>query len=590
MGRSEVRKWQAEVAAGELRTGSRRADAGRAYQGSGEVLRPAILPHEHAAGPSGASVATPYQQVFELAPVAFALVDQRLRVVGVNKRFRVLAGVSGPGAEGQFMHELFPVGESDLTAAVTTAARGLPGVMTTVLLRLGDPEVAVMASCLTIHGDATEAHVLIVLREVDDQGGAAGGQDAGGEAPHAADALAPDDDVATAGPERPDGPVAPGEITGRQAPVPTPHRAAVQNARARERRLAAVGQLSAGVMHDVNNALNPIVAAAYLLDMHADDPAMVRHYAARIAAAAETGAATAARVGRFLRQEPLEDAEHRLVDLAAIADEVVAMTRPLWAERAAGGRVSLHRELVPDVRIRAVAGEIREALLNLVYNALDAMEGGGMLTVRTYHDGDSAVVEVQDNGIGMPPEIADQAFDPFFTTKGTRGSGLGLAEVFGIMRRHGGLPSLHSSPRLGTLVRLSFPAAADLPDKPPVTRTSGARRRLLVVEDNPDSREFLRAILVAEGHTVDVAAGVADALAFLRQRQGSSNAVDTVVTDVGLLDGSGWELVGAVRAHWPSLTIGIVTGWDATEDQEGDVDFLLRKPIRTDSLLAAVAK
>src|SRR5690606_20290999 len=173
------------------------------------------------------------------------------------------------------------------------------------------------------------------------------------------------------------------------------------------RRLAAVGQLAAGVMHDVNNALNPIVAAAYLLNLHADDPEMVRHYAARIAAAAETGAATAARVGRMLRQEPVEDAEPRPIELATLADEVLAMTRPLWQQRARGGSIRLVRELEPGIWIRGVAGEVREALLNLVHNSLDAMEQGGTLTARSYISNGMAVLEVEDDGAGMPPEVAD---------------------------------------------------------------------------------------------------------------------------------------------------------------------------------------
>src|SRR3954463_8898324 len=160
---------------------------------------------------------------------------------------------------------------------------------------------------------------------------------------------------------------------------------ALQEARSRERRLAAVGQLAAGVMHDVNNALNPIMAAAYLLEANAENPAAVRDYAVRIAKAAETGAATAGRVGRFIRQEPLQAEREEPVDLSLVCDEVVAMTRPLWAERARGGTIHLERDLIePGIAmIRGITGELREALLNLVQNALDAMAGGGTLGMRT---------------------------------------------------------------------------------------------------------------------------------------------------------------------------------------------------------------
>src|SRR4029077_3100551 len=161
---------------------------------------------------------------------------------------------------------------------------------------------------------------------------------------------------------------------------------ALQEARSRERRLAAVGQLAAGVMHDVNNALNPIMAAAYLLETNAENPAAVRDYAVRIAKAAETGAATAARVGRFIRQEPMQSEREEIVDLSLVCDEVVAMTRPLWAEReeivdlslvcdevvamtrplwaerARGGTIKLQRDLGRGAVIRGLGGGHAESL------------------------------------------------------------------------------------------------------------------------------------------------------------------------------------------------------------------------------------
>src|SRR5206468_12075529 len=234
---------------------------------------------------------------------------------------------------------------------------------------------------------------------------------------------------------------------------------ALQEARARERRLAAVGQLAAGVMHDVNNALNPIMAAAYLLETNADNPVAVRDYAVRIAKAAETGAATAARVGRFIRQEPLQAERDEPVDLSMVCDEVVAMTRPLWAERARGGTIHLERDLAADVIVRGIGGEVREALLNLVQNALDAMPGGGTLGLRTYVAENEVRLEVRDSGIGMSAEVRERAFEPFFTTKGRAGTGLGLAEVYGIVKRHRGHTQIESMPGVGTTIRLVFPRA-----------------------------------------------------------------------------------------------------------------------------------
>lgn len=365
----------------------------------------------------------------------------------------------------------------------------------------------------------------------------------------------------------------------------------LQEARARDKRLAAVGQLAAGVMHDVNNALNPIMAASYLLTLHAEDPAAVRDYAARILKAAETGAATAARVGRFIRQEPMQQGKEERLDLSVIADEVIAMTRPLWAERAQGGRITLHRTLVNGARAKGIAGEVREALLNLVNNALDAMHGGGALGVSTRVDGKWAIIEVRDTGTGMSAEVRERAFEPFFSTKGPGGSGLGLAEVYGVMKRHRGKVEIESEPGEGTLMRLRFPLVADVVTADmPVIPMKPEQRRILLVEDHEDGREFVTALLTSAGHVVHAVRDIASAQAKLdRAAAGAPEAsYDVLVTDVGLPDGSGWTLVAEARARFPLLRIGVVTGWEPNVPDALDIDFILRKPIRTQDLLAHV--
>jgi PAS domain S-box-containing protein len=364
---------------------------------------------------------------------------------------------------------------------------------------------------------------------------------------------------------------------------------ALQEARSRERRLAAVGQLAAGVMHDVNNALNPIMAAAYLLEANAENPVAVRDYAVRIAKAAETGAATAARVGRFIRQEPLNSERDETVDLSIACDEVVAMTRPLWAERARGGTIHLERNLAEGAMVRGIAGELREALLNLVQNALDAMTGGGTLGMVTKVTEGQVILEVSDSGIGMSDEVRERAFEPFFTTKGRLGTGLGLAEVYGIVKRHRGQAEIDSAPGLGTTIRLIFPRSALQPIIE-VKPEKGARtaRKVLLVEDHDDSREFMQALLESDGHRVDTSTGIQQAKDMLGT---ATPPYEVLVTDIGLADGSGWDLIAFARERWPSMRIGVVTGWEprAGTAADGVGDFILRKPVRTSELLAQVA-
>ncbi len=365
---------------------------------------------------------------------------------------------------------------------------------------------------------------------------------------------------------------------------------ALQETRARERRLAAVGQLAAGVMHDVNNALNPIMAAAYLLRVHADNPDAVRDYAERIGKAAETGAATASRVGRFIRQDPSFGDATQIVDLSVLTEEVLAFTQPLRSERRHdGSQVEVIRQYHVGACTRGVAGEIREALLNLVQNAIHAMPAGGRILARTGVNHDEAWIAIIDNGQGMSDDIRERAFEPFFSTKGAAGTGLGLAEVYGIVRRHRGRAEIASTVGSGTTVTLYFPLETPVVAPPLEERSAVASRRVLVVEDHDEGREFLRQLLLADGHEVVTVETYDQARALLATTD--PLPFDVMVTDIGLPDGSGWELVTFARKQWPCLRIGVVTGWEPTVigDDPTGADFLLRKPFRAVELLAHVA-
>lgn len=365
---------------------------------------------------------------------------------------------------------------------------------------------------------------------------------------------------------------------------------ATQEEQVRERRLSAVGQLAAGVMHDVNNALNPIMAAAYLLRHHAESPEAVRDYADRIRKAAEIGAATASRVGRFIRQEPLHAGGDEEVDLSVLAEEVLDLTEPMRLRRSSeSGAVHIERSYEDGVRTRGIPGEIREALLNLVQNAIDAMPDGGTITVRTMIEGAAACVAVRDTGVGMSVEVRERAFEPFFSTKGAKGSGLGLAEVYGIARRHRGIATISSVVGQGTEIMLRLPAlqspaapALESEEKPTVPR------HILVVEDHDDGREFLRRILHGDGHRVDAVGSCAEARG--RLEASASDPYDLMLTDVGLPDGSGWDLVRQAKADHPGLRVGVITGWEPMvgTDDARDAEFVLRKPLRAAELKAHI--
>ena len=361
--------------------------------------RPQALPDSDAV--QATSPAAQLAALIEALPIAVAVFDASLELVTSNERYHELTGLGAAQALGRSIRTAFPNALADLGAQIDAAASGPGPSAARVPFRRGTGERLVEVTFTPLgHGPGTG----IVF------GGA--------------------------------------DVTERDE--------------SREARLVAVRQLASGVLHDINNVLNPIMAAAYLLQANADNPAAVRDYTARIAKAVEMGAATAARIGRFIRQEPLQGiGAEELVDLSAVADEVATMTRPSWAERAAGGPVHFRDDLAAGAFVRGIAGELRAAVLNLVQNALDAMAAtGGTLGLRTKVTGDAAMLEVSDTGVGMSPDVRQRAFEPFFSTKGRGSAGLGLAEVYGIAKRHNGRAEIDTTPGAGTTVRLVFPLAA----------------------------------------------------------------------------------------------------------------------------------
>jgi CheY-like chemotaxis protein len=186
----------------------------------------------------------------------------------------------------------------------------------------------------------------------------------------------------------------------------------------------------------------------------------------------------------------------------------------------------------------------------------------------------------------MTAEVRERAFEPFFTTKGVNGTGLGLAEVYGIARRHRGRAEIESVPGEGTTVRLVFPPARSAPSVPEPPRSGRPVRRVLLVEDHLDSREFMQSLLESDGHTVEAVRSVEEARVRLADL---SAPLDVLVTDIGLPDGSGWDLVAFARERRPALRIGVVTGWEPRNEQDPACDFTLRKPVGATDLLAQIA-
>lgn len=349
----------------------------------------------------------------------------------------------------------------------------------------------------------------------------------------------------------------------------------------RTRWLAALGEVAAGVAHDINNALNPIVAFAELIRSKPDDADKVRVFAERILMAAQDGAETVRRIQSFTQRRP-DTSRRTTVSLTGVVREAVELARPVLGLRSPGGMVRIEESVGEELLVQANAIELREALLNLMLNAVDAMPDGGILRLVGRAEGDQVVLAVQDTGAGMTREVMRRAPEPFFTTKGPRGTGLGLSQVAGIVRRHGGAMELESWPGVGTTVLLRLPAATPAPERTPVRPTG-----ILLVDDNPLSLEAMAATLRSGGFNVVTAdSGEAAIAAFEPGRY------RMVLTDLGLPGLDGWELVDRLRSLDPGVRVGVITG--TSLERVGDevkrhrVDMFFTKPVDPERLLAAL--
>jgi signal transduction histidine kinase len=234
---------------------------------------------------------------------------------------------------------------------------------------------------------------------------------------------------------------------------------AAQETLVRAEKLRALGQMAAGVSHDLKNILNPLSLQLQLIDRCIDR----QHFTDAKDTIGEAkqvltrGVQTLDRLREYSRQSP--DSKFENVDLDRLAHEASEIARPRMAARGGRGNRFIE-ELGTPAPILGRAGEIVSALVNLIVNAIDAMAGGGTITIRTGESADGSFIQVADDGPGMPPEVEQRMFEPFFTTKGDEGTGLGLPMVYACMQRHRGSIKVDTAPGKGTSFTLCFPRAA----------------------------------------------------------------------------------------------------------------------------------
>jgi signal transduction histidine kinase/ActR/RegA family two-component response regulator len=371
-----------------------------------------------------------------------------------------------------------------------------------------------------------------------------------------------------------------------------------------QERLRALGQMASGVAHDINNALSPV--ALYTESLLEKKPAVdgdVRGYLETVRRVVHDVTATVARLRDFSRKRVTELVLAPM-DLNQLVLQAVDLTRARWLnmQQERGIVIAMRTELAPDLPpAMGIEGEIREALTNLIFNAVDAMPKDGTLTVRTRTVRDESgpthvVLEVSDTGTGMNEETRRRCFEPFYTTKGEQGTGLGLAMVYGVVQRHSAEIEIDSTPGEGTTFRITFvacaPVAADTrPEAAVAPRTA---LRVLVVDDDPFILDSMCDVLTLDGHDVVAAKGGQEAIEMFRSMAKTANAFATVITDLSMPYVDGTQVAKAVKDMSPATPIILLTGWGRRMSDDGEmpvnVDCVLAKPPKLADLRAALER
>jgi signal transduction histidine kinase/DNA-binding response OmpR family regulator len=374
-----------------------------------------------------------------------------------------------------------------------------------------------------------------------------------------------------------------------------------------QERLRALGQMASGIAHDINNAISPVALyTEWLLENEPGLSRTARTQLETIQRAIDDVAETVARMREFYRPRDAQ-AKPASVDINPLVGQVLDLTRARWRDmpQQAGILVEVATDLQPALPPVLVAeGEIREALTNLVFNGLDAMPAGGTLSFRTREAADSegrpAVhLEVADTGIGMDQATRRRCLEPFFTTKGDRGTGLGLAMVYGMVQRHGGSVEIDSAPGRGTTVRLVFPqagaSAAPDSDWGQLEPSPGAGSlRLLLVDDDPVLVRSLTDVLTSEGHVIASTGGGRQGVEAFTAAAARGQPFDAVITDLGMPNVDGRQVAQAVKLVQPGTPVVMLTGWGRRMNADGErpahVDHLLSKPPRLAELRTVLAQ
>lgn len=333
-------------------------------------------------------------------------------------------------------------------------------------------------------------------------------------------------------------------------------------------RLGALGEMSAGISHNLNNILTGILGPAELIG-HMTEQEDVLREADLIRSSALRARDLVMRLHTSVRGEREKVAA---VDIDRVVLRAIEAGKSRWHDEPAslGRQVALSSDLDCQVAVSATDPGLQDVVLNLLFNAADALVNGGTIHVTTERRGAHAALIVEDDGVGMDKEVQRRVFEPFFTTKANVGTGLGLSMVYGHVSRWGGRVDVSSECGQGTRFEVLLPVWGDrIPDEVPV-ETADRSGRVLVVEDEATIRDVVNRVLGLK-HEVEVAADGTSALRILED-----HTFDVALIDLGMPDLPGDKVAEALRERHPETATVLMTGWRLADDDPRTKPFDLR--------------
>ena len=353
----------------------------------------------------------------------------------------------------------------------------------------------------------------------------------------------------------------------------------------RSEKLRAMGMITAGIAHDFNNILAVISGCTEVIGQGNKDNKELMSMLSTIMKASDDGAGIVRKMSLFTNKR--DDAlEHSSVDIVAVVKHAIEFSKPRWMNIAKAGGVEYKidvDEIIEVPKIMGAESELREVLVNLINNAMDAMPEGGCLSFRTWQNESNIFVGISDTGEGMSDEVKQRVFEPFYTTKREKGSGLGLSMSYSIIEKHEGEINIKSKEKEGTTftIRLPIAVSSTLETKSHVAGHAIKKKGLsvLVVDDKEDMRSLLKLFFSKNGHNVKTVESGEMALDVLNKE-----SFDIVLCDLVMPGMSGYAVVEELNMFEKKPKIGVMTGWSKEIDDENEsnlnVDFIIKKPFK----------